>query len=91
MGLRLAITGQLNPVMMQLLASVDALKSSTAARNKRDREFSKVMAANTAVMKKLAKVEVSSGHTCGYTACSESLVSTSRYVSGSALVLTPSS
>ena len=56
MGLRLAIAGQLNPVMMQLLASVDALKSSIAARNKRDREFSKVMATNTAVMKKLAKV-----------------------------------
>ena len=52
------IAGPINPVLMQLAASVDALNASASARNKRDKEYAQGLAANTAAMKKLARAEV---------------------------------
>ena len=64
--LQAACAGAMNPVVMKLLASVDALHADTSQRDKRDKEMTKAMTANTAAIKKRAKVEeVSIGsHRC---------------------------
>lgn len=55
-----ALAGPLNPVIIELLASVQGLHSSTVVRNTRDKEYIKVMAENTASIMKLAREKVSS-------------------------------
>ena len=56
--------GGLNPAIMKLTATVDALHASATAHNRRNQQFGKALAENTAAVKKLAKVEVNGGLAC---------------------------